>query len=73
MLIVLGRARPRGIGSPSHVPGEGEGKQNLCIGSAHAKTRVEIVENNSSKMSPRFIAVAVGDGASRGAREVAPL
>lgn len=73
MLRALWRAQPRGVGSPSHGPGEGEEMQSLCIRSALAKTGVETVENTSRKATPPFIPVAVGDQASRGAGEVAPL
>lgn len=34
MLLALWRAQPGDVESPSHVPGEGEGKQSLCIRSA---------------------------------------
>lgn len=71
MLMALWRAQPGGVGSPSHGPGEGEGKQNLRISSALTKTRVEIVENTSRKTSQHFIPVA--DQASKGAWEVVPL
>lgn len=37
MLLALWRAQPGDVESPSHVPGEGEGKQSLCIRSALTK------------------------------------
>lgn len=38
MLVAVWRAQPSGVEAPSHIPGEGEGKQSLCVRSALAKT-----------------------------------
>lgn len=52
------------VRSPSHIPGEGQGRQSLCVTSALTKT-LSWSENPFRKTS--FIPMAMGDQGSRGA------
>lgn len=38
MLVAVWRAQPGGVESPSHIPGEGEGRQSLHVRCALTKT-----------------------------------